>query len=89
MIPQFYKVKRGADGEIDSRSVLFARMRDYRLQRFEKRGLGRTDSAHPRTARQPVYRPRGDSKELLSGSRENFERRNLTSLLYPGMKVLL
>lgn len=31
----------------------------------------------------------GDSKQLLSGSEENFERKNLTSLLYPGMKVLL
>ena len=31
----------------------------------------------------------GDTKTLLSGSDENFERKNMTGLLYPGMKVLL
>ncbi len=31
----------------------------------------------------------GEGKTLLCGSEENFERKNGTSILYPGMKVLL
>lgn len=31
----------------------------------------------------------GDTKTLLSGSEENYEKKNLTTLLYPGLKVLL
>ena len=31
----------------------------------------------------------GDSKALLCGSVENFERKNGTDILYPGMRVIL
>lgn len=41
-------------------------------------------------ARGNVYIARaGDTKRLLSGSEENYEKKNRTALLYPGMKVLL
>ena len=89
MIPQFYKVKRGQT--VKSIAEAFS-LPECAIIGFTdlKKEVWEGQILHIPALRGNLYTVRaGDSKELLSGSRENFERRNLTSLLYPGMKVLL
>ncbi len=89
VVPEFYKVKRGqsvkdvAAAFCLPESAIVA-CNDLRREVHEGQIL-----RIPRL-RGNLYTVRaGDSKRLLSGSEENYERKNMTSLLYPGMRVLL
>lgn len=89
VIPQFYKVKRG--------QTLKAVAEAFRLPECAivgsnslKTELWEGQILFLPALRGNLYTVRaGDTKTLLSGSEENFEKKNMTSLLYPGMKVLL
>ena len=89
IIPQFYKVKRGqtlkeiSDAFHLPESVLIG---DNSLKEDVREG----QILYIPAVRGNLYTVRaGDTKALLSGSEENFEKKNMTALLYPGMKVLL
>ena len=89
LIPQFYKVKRGQTlKEIAGafrlpESVLIG----YNALKEEVKE-GQILQIPALTGNLYTVRA-GDTKTLLSGSEENFEKKNMTALLYPGMKVFL
>ena len=89
VIPQFYKVKRGQT----LRAVAEAfSLPECAIVVFNslKTELWEGQILRIPKLRGNLYTVRaGDTKTLLSGSEENFEQKNMTSLLYPGMKVLL
>lgn len=89
VIPKFYKVKRGQT--VRSIAEAFS-LPECALIGYNdlKKEVWEGQILRVPALRGNLYTVRaGDSKTLLSGSEENFERKNMTSLLYPGMKVLL
>ncbi len=89
VIPQFYKIKRGQT--VKSVAEAF-HLPECALIGFNglKKEVWEGQILRIPNLRGNLYTVRaGDTKDLLSGSEENFEKKNMTSLLYPGMKVFL
>ena len=88
-IPRMYKVKRG--------QTIRDAAEAFRLPESAIIACNRLDG-EPREGeilripdlRGNLYTARaGEDKQLLCGSEENFREKNMTDLLYPGMRVLL
>ena len=88
-IPRMYKVKRG--------QTIRDAAEAFRLHESAIIACNRLDG-EPREGeilripdlRGNLYTARaGEDKKLLCGSEENFREKNMTDLLYPGMRVLL
>lgn len=89
VIPEFYKVKRGQTVRAIAEAFSLPECAIIGFNDL-KREVWEGQILCIPAIRGNLYTVRaGDSKELLSGSGENFERKNMTSLLYPGMKVFL
>lgn len=89
VIPQFYKVKSGQTVKAIAEAF---NLPECTIVGFNglKKEVREGQILRIPALRGDLYTVRaGDTKELLSGSGENFEKKNFTSLLYPGMKVLL
>ena len=88
-IPEFYKVQAGQTlKQIASVFSVSERLliKENKLTEEVKKG----QILRIPTERGNLYTVReGDTKSLLCGSEENYEKRNGTSVFYPGMKVVL
>lgn len=88
-IPEFYKVRDGQTlKEIAAAFSVSERLliKENRLTEEVQKG----QILHIPEERGNAYTVRaGDTKTLLCGSEENYEKRNGTAIFYPGMKVVL
>jgi hypothetical protein len=88
-IPKFYKVKKGQTLAMIARAFsttesLLVRENGLTAPIFEGQIL-----KIPRVRGNVYVAKAGESKKLLCGSAENFEKRNGTAVLFPGMRVVL
>ena len=87
--PEYYRVKKGQTlQEIANAFHLPPRVLAYKNGLFEEPRAGQILYIPPACGN--LYTVRGgESKALLCGSKENFEKKNCTKLLYPAQVVLL
>ena len=88
-IPKFYKVKKGQTLSAIARAFsttesLLVRENGLSAPIFEGQIL-----KIPCVRGNFYVAKAGESKALLCGSEENFEKRNGTTVLFPGMRVML
>ncbi len=89
VIPKFYKVKKGQTLAVIARAFsttesLLVRENGLVAPIFEGQVL-----KIPRVRGNLYVAQAGEGKSLLCGSAENFEKRNGTTVLFPGMRVML
>ena len=89
VIPKFYKVKCGQKLEEIARAFSLTPALLIKENRLTQEVHDGQILKIP-TVRGNLYVAKaGEGKSLLCGSEENFEKRNGTKLLYPGMRVIL
>ena len=88
-IPQFYKVQAGQS--VREIALAFS-VSEYLLIK-ENRLVKEVEKGQilviPKTRGNSYTVKAGDTKTLLCGSEENYQKRNGTSVFYPGMRVIL